>query len=188
MEWCKGNLSSLGTLMQQSTTGKIQLSITSSLSEACESLLSKPEVVGINERHLLELLAGKFSSNALITSTNLLLMDHVQTLGTWSWPDIDADQISVGIHCWWDTIFHELRWMKYPLFLLTVKWVTSTSSSCCSTINYSNAIIKGECPEPPYTAISHSVTVPPASFPPLLMLVLIAVETTWPLFHLYLMY
>ncbi len=86
--------------MQQSTTGKIQLSVSSSLLEACESLLSKPEVEGINERHLLEFIVGKFNSNAPITSANVLLMDDVQTLGTRSWLDNEADQISAGVRSW----------------------------------------------------------------------------------------
>jgi hypothetical protein len=86
--------------MQQSTIENIRLSISSSLLEAYETLLSELEVVDINEWHLLELLVGKLSSKAPITSANVLLMDDVQTLGTPSWPDNNADQISAGVCRW----------------------------------------------------------------------------------------
>ncbi len=86
--------------MQQSAIADIRLSISSSLSEACETQLSELEVVDFDERYLMVLLVGKFSSNAPITSANVLLMDDVQTLGTRSLPDNDADQISDGVRRW----------------------------------------------------------------------------------------
>ncbi len=46
------------------------------------------------------LVGGKVSSNVPMTSASVLLMDDVQTLGTRSLPDNDADQISDGVCRW----------------------------------------------------------------------------------------